>query len=118
MPHRGRRIGSIGIGRPPIRRGGRREAERNFSQEGSTTGPYAFVQPPEHAPPPQTVPPPENAPPPQVVSPPENAPPPQVVPPPEYAPPSQAAPQAGLDHATRLMLESLQTTMQTMLATQ
>ncbi|XP_022926229.1 E3 ubiquitin-protein ligase RNF12-B-like [Cucurbita moschata] len=89
MPHRGRRKVRRGRGRPPIRRGGRGEADRSSSQEGSTTGPYAFIPPPEYAPPPQTIPPPENAPPPQTVPPPENAPPPQTT------------PQAGLDPATR-----------------
>ena len=112
MSHRGCRRGRRGRGRPPIRRGGRREAERNSSQEGSTTGPYAFVPPPEHAPPPQTVPPPENTPSPQTVPPPENtpspqaapplenAPPPQAASPPKNAPPPQSAPQVGLDPIT------------------
>ncbi|KAG7018141.1 LRR receptor-like serine/threonine-protein kinase EFR, partial [Cucurbita argyrosperma subsp. argyrosperma] len=57
----GHRRGRRERGRPPIRRRGRKEAERNSSQEGSTTAPYAFVPPPEHAPPPQIVPPPENS---------------------------------------------------------
>ena len=83
MLHRGRRRGRRGRGRPPIRRGGRGDADRSSSQEGSTTGPYAFVPPPEYAPSPQTVPPPENAPPPQTVPPSEYAPPLQAVPPPE-----------------------------------
>ncbi|XP_023522887.1 glutelin-2-like, partial [Cucurbita pepo subsp. pepo] len=88
MPHRGRRRGRRGRGRPLVRRGGRGDTDRSSSQEGLTTGPYAFVPPPEYAPPPQTVPPPEYAPPPQ------------AVPPPKYAPPPQAAPQAGLDPTT------------------
>ncbi|XP_022925319.1 early nodulin-75-like [Cucurbita moschata] len=97
MPHRGRRRSRRGRGRPPIRRGGRGEANRSSSQEGSTTEPYALVPPPECAPLPQTVPPPEYAPPPQTVPPPEYASPPQAVPPPEYAPPPQTATQYDQD---------------------
>ena len=133
MSHRGRRRGRRGRGRPSIKRWGRREAERTSSQEGSTTGAYVLelsprepplqVAPPlENAPVLQTAPTPKNAPLPQVAPPLKNAPPPQTAPPPENVPPPQAAlppenalsPQtahkAGLETATRMVLESLQTT--------
>ena len=116
MSHRGRRRGRRGRGRPSIKRWGRREAERTSSQEGSTTGPYA-LELPLREPPLQVAPPPVNAPLLQVAPPPENAPPPQGALPPKNAPPPQTAPQAGLDPAARMVLESLKTTMQTMLAT-